>query len=450
MAAHRDLPLTDLAGWGRYPVIQGYEMRSENLERITEHATLSRGLGRSYGDASLPPAGGHVVAASPLADRLLAFDPATGLLRAEAGLSLARLWQAFLPRGWFPPATPGTQYVTLGGMVAADVHGKSHHREGCFGEHVTALRMRVGDGSLVEVTEGSEPDLLRATCGGMGLTGHILEVEFRMQRVASPWIWTETEQITDLGALVGRLAEASRGWPYTVAWVDWLADRSRRGRGLLQKGRWAESFEAPAAPPVPKRPMTVPIEMPDWFLQPALVRPLNAIHFRREGAHRAGRIVHPEAFFYPLDGLGGWNRLYGRRGFIEYQCVLPSGTTGPAFERFFATLDRLGGAPFLCVMKDFEREGKGMISFPKPGLAIALHMPVDRRDDRTQRLIDALNDIVAGEGGRIYLAKDAFTRPEHFRAMEPRLDAWTRVRERWDPRGTLRSAQAARLLGAGA
>ncbi len=447
MAVNRDLPLVDLAGWGRYPVVQGYERRSEHLEEITEHATLSRGLGRSYGDASLPPAGGYVVAASPLADRLLSFEATTGRIRAEAGLSLAKLWRLFLPRGWFPPATPGTQYVTLGGMVAADVHGKSHHREGCFGEHVTALRMRLGDGRVAEVTEETEPELFRATFGGMGLTGHILEVEFRMQRAASPWIWTETEQVPDIGTLIARLGDASRTWPYTVAWVDWLAHPRRRGRGLLQKGRWAEPFEAPPQPPIPKTTLSVPIDLPDWLLRRGLVRPINAAHFRREGAGGAGKIVHPESFFYPLDALGNWNRLYGRRGFIEYQCVLPSGTAGPAYERFFATLDRMRGTPFLCVMKDFEREGKGMISFPKPGLAIALHMPVERRDQATQRLIDALNDVVASEGGRIYLAKDAFTRPEHYRAMEPRLDAWMRVRATWDPGRTLRSAQAVRLLG---
>jgi hypothetical protein len=193
--------------------------------------------------------------------------------------------------------------------------------------------------------------------------------------------------------------------------------------------------------------LSVPIDLPDWFLRPEPVRPINAAHFRREGASAAGKIVHPESFFYPLDALGGWNRLYGRRGFIEYQCVLASGVRGPAYERFFAALDRMGGEPFLCVMKDFAREGKGMISFPKPGLAIALHMPVDRRDHGTQRVIDALNDVVASEGGRIYLAKDAFTRPEHYRAMEPRLDAWMRVRATWDPGRTLRSAQSVRLLG---
>ena len=189
------MPLCDLSGWGRYPVIQGYVRRSEDLEAITEDAVLSRGLGRSYGDAALPPPGGHTVAVSTRADRLISFDPATGVLRAEAGVSLQQLNRAFLHRGWFPPASPGTQYVTLGGMVAADVHGKSHHREGCFGAHVSALRIRVGDGRILEVSESFEPELFLATLGGMGLTGHILEVEFCMQPITSPWLWAESERL---------------------------------------------------------------------------------------------------------------------------------------------------------------------------------------------------------------------------------------------------------------
>jgi FAD/FMN-containing dehydrogenase len=330
-------------------------------------------------------------------------------------------------------------------MVAADVHGKSHHREGCFGEHVTGFKLKVGDGTIIEVSENAEPELFRATIGGMGLTGHILDVELRMQRVPSPWIWTEVEQIDDLHVLVGRLREASKAWPYTVAWIDWLAGGERRGRGLIQKGRWADPSEAPTGFPRCKTTASVPIDFPNWFLTSTLVRPINAVHYRRGGASGGGKIVHPESFFYPLDALGSWNRLYGRRGFIEYQCVLPAAGGNPPYERFFAALDKMRGAPFLCVMKDFEREGKGMISFPKPGLAIAMHMPV--RERQTQGLVDALNEVVLSAGGRIYLAKDAFTRREHYREMEPRLEAWIRVREKWDPAGKLRSAQSVRLLG---
>src|SRR5512143_1840469 len=196
-ATGADAPLTHLSGWGRYPVVEGNEALSENLERITCGAVLTRGLGRSYGDASLPPPGHNRVAGSVLADRVLAFDPDTGVVRAEAGCPLWRLNRVFLPRGFFTPVTPGTHYVTLGGMVAADVHGKSHHVDGCFGEHVTRLRMRVPDGRVLECSDDVERELFRATLGGMGLTRHVLEVEFRLRRIPTPCIWQESDRPPD-------------------------------------------------------------------------------------------------------------------------------------------------------------------------------------------------------------------------------------------------------------
>lgn len=434
-----------LSGWGCHPVVQGYEISGEDLEAITRTVVLTRGLGRSYGDAALPPPGGHPVAVSTRADRILAFDPATGILRAEAGLSLAGLNRAFLRRGWFPPASPGTQFVTLGGLVAADVHGKSHHREGCFGEHVTGLKMRVGDGRVLEVREASEPELFRATLGGMGLTGHILEVEFRMQRITSPWIWAESERFEDLGALIAALGEAGASWPYTVAWVDLLGGGAVRGRGILEKGRWAERSEAPAGHPPAKRSFSVPLTCPDWLLSSRVVTPLNAVRYWLQGPRVKRGIVHPASFFYPLDSLGNWNRLYGSRGFTQYQAVLPWRSGACAYERVLGAAERMGATPFLCVLKDFSDEGRGSLSFPKPGLSIVLDMPI--REHHTQAVVDAVNDVVAGEGGRVYLAKDALTRAEHFRAMEPRLDHWLEVRRKWDPRGAIRSALSVRLFG---
>ena len=434
-----------LSGWGRHPVVQGYEIAGENLEAITRTVVLTRGLGRSYGDAGLPPPGGHPVAVSTRADRIIAFDPATGILRAEAGLSLAALNRTFLPRGWFPPASPGTQFVTLGGLVAADVHGKSHHREGTFGEHVTGLRMRVGDGRVLEVREESEPELFRATLGGMGLTGHILEVEFRMRRIASPWIWAESERFEDLDALIAALGDASAAWPYTVAWVDLLGRGRARRRGILERGRWAEPAEAPARSPRAKHAVAVPWTCPDWLLSSGLVTPLNAVRYWLHGPTVKRGIVHPASFFYPLDALGNWNRLYGNRGFTQYQAVLPWRAGVCAHERLLGAADRAGASPFLGVLKDFSNEGRGALSFPKPGLSVVLDMPI--RGQHTQAVVDALNDVVAAEGGRVYLAKDALTRAEHFRAMEPRLDRWLEVRRRWDPRAAIRSALSVRLFG---
>jgi FAD/FMN-containing dehydrogenase len=436
--------LSELAGWGYYPRVQGWEERSEDLERITRDAVLTRGLGRSYGDSSLPPPGRHKVAGSPLADRLLSFDPETGVVRAEAGFVLMNLNRLFFSRRWFTPVTPGTHYVTIGGMAAADVHGKNHHVVGCFGEHVRALRMRVADGRILECSDAHERELFRATLGGMGLTGHILEVEFAMQRIPSPWIWQESEQVPDFDSALERLEQAGKLWPFTVLWSDLLAPDAHLGRGLLMKGRWAEPGEAPQAAPRRRPAPALPVRLPSWLLQPWMVALHNLGKYWWHGAAPRAGIIHPESFFYPLDVVREWNRAYGRRGFTQYQAVLPGPHSHPRHWRFLRVLRERGGTVYLCVIKDCGPEGKGTLSFPKPGVSYALDIPIDAQ---TQALVDALNDVVVAEGGRVYLAKDAFTRAHHFRAMEPRLDAWNAVRRAWDPHGRLKSAQSIRLLG---
>ena len=437
--------LRELAGWGRYPIIEGCEREGEELEALTPGAVLSRGLGRSYGDSSLPPSDKRPVVRTTRADRLLAFDPQTGSLRAEAGLSLLELNRLFLSRGYFTPVTPGTQYVTLGGMVAADVHGKNHHVAGCFGEHVEALKLGLADGRVLEVREETEPELFRATLGGMGLTGHILEVQFRMQRVPSPWIWAESERLPSLDRLIHGLRRASSGWPFSVAWVDCLKRGRGMGRGIVHRGRWAEPDECPKRGPRPRRPRTLPMSFQSWALSSLTVRAFNALILKKQGGKVRRGIVHPEAFFYPLDAVLNWNRISGRRGFTQYQCVLPFSDDGSSYRSFFDLLTSLGGASFLCVIKDCGDEGRGLLSFPRPGISIALDIPV--RTGRTQDLIDALNELTIELGGRIYLAKDAFTRAEHYQAMDPRLPAWQEVRRKWDPERSLRSAQSVRLFG---
>ncbi len=432
-----------LSGWGRIPG-PGREVRSEDLEALTRDAVLCRGLGRSYGDSSLPPPSHPVVAGASLADRILSFDPATGILRAEAGFSLREMNRIFLPRGFFTPVTPGTEFVTLGGMVAADVHGKNHHRLGCFGSHVRSLRMRVADGRIVECSREAEPDLFRATIGGMGLTGHILEVEFPLIRVPSPWIVMESERIADIDAFIAGLKAAGTKWPYTLGWIDCLSRGRQMGRGILMSGRFAEPGEAPARPPAPLRRLAMPFVLPHWMMGPLSVRAFNTLWYHRHVPRVRRGLASPEWFFYPLDFIAHWNRMYGPRGFTQYQCVVPDAAGHGSARRFLELLTSRGGASFLCVIKDCGPEGLGLLSFPLPGISIALDIPID---DRTQSLVDALNELVIAEGGRIYLAKDALTRPEHFQRMEPRLPEWTRIRRQWDPAGRLRSAQSVRVLG---
>ncbi len=435
--------MSTLAGWGRLPE-PGTEVLDEDLERLTMDAALSRGLGRSYGDSSLPASATDRVANTRLANRILSFDPATGVMRAEAGLSLVNLVRLMLPRGWFPPVVPGTKYVTLGGMVASDVHGKNHHVEGCFGAHVRALRIRLADNSIVESSATEHEDLFYGCIGGMGLLGHILEVEFVLHRIPSQWIWMERERVHDIDAYLASLTRAAGMWPMTMGWIDCVHRGSSMGRGVLMAGRWATAAEAPQTPPRTKPDKVVPIEFPNWAVNPLTVALFNTAYYWSHMRRVVTKVMPPDPFFFPLDSLLEWNKGYGSRGFTQYQCVVPRAAGAPAVREFMDRLTKLGGASPLCVIKDCGPEGKGVLSFPLEGTSIAVDMPVTAD---TQRIVDGLNEFLISTGGRIYLTKDRFTRPEHFRAMEPRLPAFEALRDKWDPARRLRSAQSRRLFG---
>lgn len=432
-----------VSSWGG-TTASARELKSEDLESITRAAILTRGLGRSYGDSSLPPKGSNSVASCILADRILSFDETTGALTAEAGLTIGDIQHIYLTRGWTSPVLPGTQFVTLGGAVASDVHGKNHHVSGCFGQHVTALKIRLADDRIVTCSPHENESLFRATIGGMGLTGHILEVSLRLQRAPSPWIWSESERINGLDQFIAALRASADDWPFTVGWLDALARGKWLGRGILIKGRWAEPDEAPTGAPRKLRRLTVPFNFPGWSLNKLSVRLFNELYFRKHPSQPKRGIVHPETFFHPLDAILHWNRIYGRRGFTQHQCVLSERDRPGATQRYLEALTRLGLASFLCVIKDCGPQGNGMLSFPRPGISIAVDLPM-RRD--IQQVIDELNELVLAEGGRIYLTKDTVTRPEHFRAMEDRLDGFLEEKRRWDPETRLRSAQSVRLFG---
>ena len=428
-----------LRGWGRQGV-PGREVLSEDLEAVTESAVLTRGLGRAYGDAALPPEGVREVAASRRADRILGLDETTGLLRGEAGVSLLELNRLLLPRGWFVPVSPGTQHVTLGGLVAADVHGKNHHRAGTVGRHVRDLRMRVADGRVLDVSRDGHSDLFRATLGGMGLTGHVLEVSLEMERVPSAWVLSVAQRFSDLESLAEALVVWGEDWPFTAAWIDGV---SRSGRGVLLAGRWADPGEAPEEPPRPGPRLSVPFEAPGFLLNDLSIRAFNALYFLRHPKGRRERIVSYEPFFYPLDVLAHWNRLYGRRGLTQYQCVVPREAGVAGLLRFWRRMVENGGRPYLVVLKDFGAEGEGTLSFPRPGFTLALDFPVGAG---TRELVAGLNAELRELGGRIYLAKDAFSTAGELRALEgERLDRFLEVKRAWDPEGRIRSRQAERL-----
>jgi len=437
-------PLSTISGWGRQSAL-GRELFGEDLEKLSARASLSRGLGRSYGDSSLPADDQRTVLNTRFADRILHFDQETGAIRAESGLALSELNRLLMPRGYFTPVSPGTSFVTLGGLVAADVHGKNQHRDGNFGDHVTALKMRVADGRIVECSPEEHSDLFFATIGGMGLTGHVLEVEFALRRIPSEWVWQENRRIHDIDEFQDALEEAASEWPYSMGWIDCLARGKNMGRGILMTGDWAEPEEAPPTPPKPGFRPSLSFDFPPWVLNGLTIRAFNELYYRKQWRRESSGIVSHASFTYPLDAIRSWNRMYGRRGFTQYQCVLPREAGRSSARRVLEVLTARGGASFLCVIKDFGREGCGLLSFPRPGITLALDIAV--RDD-TQALVDALNEQVLREGGRIYLAKDSFTRREHFEAMEgKRLDEFKAVRDRWDPERRFRSAQSVRLLG---
>jgi decaprenylphospho-beta-D-ribofuranose 2-oxidase len=436
----------EVAGWGRHPVGRGRVERPERLALPAGAEPLvPRGLGRAYGDAALPSSPGGLVLETTRADRIHSFEPATGRLHCEAGLSLAEILRVFVPRGWFPPVTPGTKFVTVGACVACDVHGKNHHRDGSFGSFVDRVTLCTADGRLVECGPDRERELFLATLGGMGLTGLIVDVTLRLRRVESPWIVLETQGMASLDAMLEGLRLSATHWPYTVGWIDCLARGADLGRGILMRGRHATQVEAGTRRARRTMPLRVPFDAPEWLLNPVFVRWFNRLYAWSHGTALRRRVVSYDAFFYPLDAVGQWNRLYGRRGFLQYQCVLPR-AAGP--RPVAALLERLGVAgavSFLAVIKDCGPASDAYLSFPMEGTTLALDLP--NRGAVTEALVHDLNATVIEHGGRVYLAKDAVTRAEDFARMMPRLAEWRAVRQRWDPGHRFRSAQSVRLFG---
>ena len=276
------------------------------------------------------------------------------------------------------------------------------------------------------------------------MTGHILDVEVQMEKVPSPWITQTSYRIPDIDSFTAALKEKGKEWPMTVGWIDCVSGGANLGRGLLMCGRWAQPSEAPAKLPPEKLRLTMPDLIPSWLLNPLSIRAFNTLYYWKHIAREKTGIVHPESFFYPLDMIRQWNRMYGRRGFTQYQCVLPNSAGLSAPREFLKLLTRRGGASFLCVIKDCGEQGHGMLSFPMPGMSIALDIAVTKN---TRLLLDELNEFVISVGGRIYLTKDTFSQPEHFRAMEPRLQAFLDVKKKWDPENRFRSAQSMRMFG---
>jgi decaprenylphospho-beta-D-ribofuranose 2-oxidase len=413
-----------LSGWGRYPVIEARACAIDDETGLkgclaSGAPAIAHGLGRSYGDSAL---GHSVLLMRPMA-KYLAFDPVQGLLTCEAGVSLDEIVRTFLPRGWFLRVTPGTRFITLGGAIASDVHGKNHHKEGCFSSCVQNLELMLPDGRVLTCSPVENGELFRATCGGMGLTGVILRATIALLPVRSGMIDQTVAKAASLER-VFELFERHADATYSVAWIDCLAGGACMGRSLLMLGEHAQ--DGPLEPPAAPR-ASIPFDLPGWLLNKWSISAFNAIYFNRIKAQQRTDRVPLAPFFYPLDAVTGWNRMYGKAGFTQYQAVLPLEASRAGLALLLRRIARSGLGSFLAVLKLFGQPNDNPLSFPMRGYTLALDFKIV---PRLFPLLDELDRIVVDHGGRLYLSKDARMSPATLRAGYPSLDSFLELRAR--------------------
>lgn len=432
-----------LAGFGNYPQAETMLLQARGDAEIlgvvvAQPSLIARGNGRSYGDAALND---RVTLSLLKSDRILAFDESTGLLTCEAGVMLADILDIFVPRGWFVPVTPGTKFVTIGGMLAANVHGKNHHGAGAFLDHVERFTLLRADGQTLTCSRTENPELFAATAGGMGLTGIIVTVSFRLMRIETAYIRQRTRRTANLAETMAAF-EQSQDSTYSVAWIDCMASGAALGRSVLYLGEHARGNEITNPSPLmlkPRKTRRVPFYLPSLLLNRWSITAFNQLYYAR--AREGTAIIGYDQFFYPLDALQEWNRIYGKRGFLQYQCVLPKATSAEGMTALLARIREAGMGSFLAVLK-LLGPGGNYLSFPMEGYTLALDFPVSRA---VFPLLDVLDAIVAQHGGRIYLAKDARMGLPLLRSGYPQLAAFLALRREVDPNGKFSSLLAKRL-----
>lgn len=442
-----------LAGWGKATPSAGtlIEADEESLAGVVKalpaRGGIARGLGRSYGDPA-QNSGGHVIRLAPPHDAV-SMDDAAGTVTVSAGVSIDDLLRIIVPRGWFVPVTPGTRFVTIGGAIASDIHGKNHHLEGSFGNHVTRMRLMLADTTVVEIGPDRDPELFWATVGGMGLTGVILDATFRLLPIETSRLTVQTRRVGHLDEIMALMAESDRHFRYSVAWIDLLATGKHLGRGVLTNGEHARLDELSpkdAAAPLAfggKQLVDLPPVVPGpGVINRLSVAAFNELWYRKAPVRRDGEIQSIAAYFHPLDLVGDWNRVYGRQGFLQYQFVVPF----EAEAVLRTVIERISAASlpiFLTVLKRFGPGNPGYLSFPTGGWTLAIDVPANRAG--LSELLGSLDRLVLDAGGRHYLAKDFQTSPDAVRRGYPRLDQWLAIRDRVDPAGVWASDLSRRL-----
>jgi FAD/FMN-containing dehydrogenase len=415
--------------WGRYPRVGPQQIVPVNWRDNTvdlaqiDGTVLPYGCGRSYGDSCLN--GGGTLLDATLLNGFISFDEESGLLRCEAGVTLADILELVVPRGFFLPTTPGTKFVTVGGAIANDVHGKNHHRAGTFGCHVTQFELLRSNGERLICSPEENSDLFRATIGGLGLTGLITWAEIQLRRVPGPFIAKEQIRFRNVDEFFEINADSDERFEYTMAWVDCLARGKNLGRGLYMRGNHTWQKEIPHKSAKPRALFTLPVQLPAFLLNLRTVRLFNEGYYRAQiGRHSYG-VVPFDPFFYPLDSIHEWHRLYGPPGFLQYQFVVPFSHDRSTIKQILNVISQSGVVSFLAVLKVFgDVPSPGMLSYPRPGVTLALDFPY--RGQRTLRLMERLDAIVEDAGGAIYPAKDARMTGSSFKAFYPEWQEFTR------------------------
>ncbi len=439
-----------LVGWGRFPIQNCHVARAEKRRELGEFAldgdfssVLARGLGRAYGDAALNENAGVML--TEKLNRFLNFDAQSGVLSAEAGVSFASIAEVFIPRGWFLPVVPGSKWITLGGAIACDVHGKNHVRDGSIANFIESFELILASGEVLNCSREENCEAFWATLGGMGLTGIIASARLRLVPLETTSVRVKNQKTRDLDELLA-LWDESSGDKYEVAWIDCLAKGENLGRSILMRANPVLQGEIEGAnlefdiAPAKK----IPFDFPDFALSPASVKAFNAAYYAR---HSSGEEIEGfESFFWPLDALGDWNRIYGARGFIQYQCLLPFETAQNGLKRLLETISASGLAAFLAVLKKYGAADKSPLGFARPGYGLALDLPMAPGIAEFAARLDA---ITLDCGGRVYLAKDATLSAPAFRRMYPRLAEFEAVKARLDPDNRF-SSSLSRRLGIGA
>jgi len=427
------------SGWGRVLSAAGGRARPEKASAVAQFLSTGGGpaIGarRSYGDAALRGSGPAVDMTR--LDRLIAFDPETGILEAEAGVRISDLIAIFAPRGFMPAVLPGTGFATLGGAIAADVHGKNHESAGSFGQHVEAIRLVGPGGKARWISARREAKLFRATMGGMGLTGIIESARIRLAPCPAPQMQARERRMPDLVSYMEAFEESTA--PFSVGWIDATASGSALGRGILEEADFARPG---AAPTKAGKARPVPLDAPGFLLSAPVVKAFNAAYFRRIPASGRQRTRPLSAFFHPLDALSGWNRLYGKRGFHQFQCVVPSEAAAETLGAMLRDISASGLAAPLAVLKKLGPGAAGPLSFPMEGYTLAVDFP---NRPRAESLIGLLIDRTVDAGGRIYLAKDSLAKPAQIEAMYPELGAFREAVRAADPEGMFETDLARRL-----